>query len=477
MEQSRNLGTREKALKINLDRKVYGSFAEIGAGQEVAATFFQAGGASGTIALSVSAYDMKISDSFYGECERYVCEPRLTTILDKEYQLLQEKLAERADQSLFFAFADTVEMLNYYKTNKGHGWLGIRFQLAPNSPPNECVLHVVLNDNDGLLQQKAIGRLGVNLIYACYHYADNPELFVQSLTDDLSDRVEIDMLRLTGPDFDHVDNRIISLSLVRNGMTDAALFGPDGRVLQASQALYKKNILVLRGRFRPVTHVNLDMLTQGLKKFRHEEDVDPDNVIVIFELTLKDLTAGGAISEKDFLDRVDILCSLGHTVMISNYQKYYKVVSYLSDSTRNRKVGVILGIHNLTQIFDDSYYDLLKGRLLESVGILFGRNVKLYAYPAFNPKDPTELQTCANLKFDEKTAPLFQYLMANNKIADIPSSNEDILQILSDRVLEMIREGKPGWESMVPSQVATMIKENRLFNYSPPSPVAIAVEE
>lgn len=464
MDEFRQIGTREKALRINLDPRIYGAFAEIGAGQEVSANFFSAGGASGTIASTTSAYDMKISDSIYGESRKYVAEPRLMTMLDKEFNNLNDKLGYRKKESLFFAFANTVEVLNYYRTNKGHGWIGVRFQLSPETPPNDCVIHVIMNDNDGLMQQKALGRIGVNLIYGIYYYHDNIELLINSLIDGLGQgRIEVDMFRLAGPDFQNIDNRLVSLLLVKNGMTDAALFGPEGNVLQASQALYKKNILVLRGRFRPLTHVNLDMLKMGLNQFRKEEGVDVDRIQVLFELTLKDLSAEGKIDEKDFLDRVDIICSLGYTVLISNYQKYYTLVSYLSDSVRNRKLGVILGIDNLVQIFEDKYYDRLKGRLLEAFGILFGRNVKVYVYPALR-KDGEGLNTLSNIQLEtEPLRHLLDYLQSAEKIEEIQCSNLDILNIYSDQVVRMIKENQAGWETMVPSTVANIIKKNHLF--------------
>ena len=468
MDDFRKLTTKEKALVINLDRSIYGSFAEIGAGQEVASNFFKAGGASGTIAQTISAYDMKISDSRYGEAGRYVCEPRLHTMLETEFDQLTEKLGERKADSKFFAFADTVEALNYFKTNRGHGWIGVRFQLSPESEPNECVIHVVLKDNDAVLQQHAIGILGVNLIYACFHEHENPERLLNTLMNDLTpDRVEIDMFRLTGPNFEHVDNRLMSLKLVKNGMTDAALFGPDGEVLQSSQSLYKKNIMVLRGRFRPVTYVNMDMLSKGLDQFVEEEDVKSDNVEVLFELTLKDLSLRGEISDKDFLDRVDILCSLGHKVMISNYQKYYKLVEYLARFSKKKKIGVILGMNNLEKIFtDEDQYYRLEGGLLESFGILFGRNVKLYVYPA-KVEGLDTLYTCENFRVEDRLKHLFIYLLENNKIQDIKGVNTDLLHIISDQVLAMIQDGTPGWKKMVPPKVSEYIINNQLFNYQP----------
>jgi hypothetical protein len=463
----RKLTTKEKALKINLDSSLYGSFGEIGAGQEVAANFFQAGGASGTIAFSTSAYDMKISDSMYGSCERYVCEERLLTMLDKEFSELNHKLDERAQDTNFFAFANTVEALNYHKTNQGHGWIGLKFQLSPNTPPNECIIHVKLYDNTNLLQQHALGVIGVNLIYACYYHHNDPEQLLQTLFDDLDrDRIEIDMFRLSGPDFEHVDNRLMSLKLVKNGMTEAAIFGPDSDVLQPSTALYKKNILVLRGRFRPVTHVNLDMLNSGLDAFKREHDVDENKIAVLFELTLKDLSTGnGNISEKDFLDRVDILCSLGHNVMISNYLKFYKLLEYLSPFSKGSKIGTILGIYNLETVFQEKYYENLRGGILEAFGKGLGTNIKFYVYPALH-QGSNELYTSQSLKMEEKVKGLFTYLQDNNKIEDIQCKNTELLRITSDAVLEMIQSGNQEWQNMVPVEVSTVIKGNKLFNYN-----------
>jgi hypothetical protein len=307
------LGTRQKALKINLSRKIYGSFAEIGAGQEVASLFFKAGAASGTIAKTISAYDMTFSDAIYGaeETGRYVCESRLMKMLNREYNLVEMRLAEkRGEDTTFFAFANTVVTINFQKTNEGHGWIGLRFQLTPRGPYNDAIIHVRMLDNTSLQQQQVLGIIGVNLIYACFYYHHSPETLLKSLMDELSpDNIEIDMVRITGPDFPHVDNRLLSLQLVKNGFTNAALFGPDGNVLQPSETLYKKHILALRGRFRPVTHVNMDMLKKGHEQFLQEPDVDSSRVVVLAELTLSNLRTGDEIDEKDFLDRVDTLCS------------------------------------------------------------------------------------------------------------------------------------------------------------------------
>lgn len=460
------LTTQEKALRINLSKAIYGSFAEIGAGQEVAANFFKVGGASGTIAKTISAYDMKFSDAIYGLCDRYVCEDRLTNMLDHEYPLLPERLPHKIADTRFFAFADTIEVLNFDRTNEGHGWIGLRFQLRPNSQPNECVLHVKLRDNDPFQQQVAIGVLGVNMIYGCMFMDDAEEIMLSLLDGITTKRMEIDMFRLSGPDFEHVDNRLMAMKLVKNGMTKAAMFGPDGEVLQPSEVLYKKNVLVLRGRFRPVTHVNADMLLSGRRMFRQEPDVDKTKMVMLTELTLNDLSTDGAIDEQDFLHRVDIICSLGQTVLISNYFEYYRLVEYLSKITKGKKIGIILGINALQKIFEEKTYSNLRGGIMESFASLFGSNVKLYIYPAlikdskrlFQLRD-FESELAVNMKS------LFRYLMENNKLQDVEDANVDNLHIISDHVLAMIRKGTPGWEEFVPNKVATAIKEKGLFDY------------
>ncbi len=466
MEDLRKLTTQEKALRINLSRAIYGSFAEIGAGQEVAANFFKVGGASGTVAKTMSAYDMKFSDAIYGYCERYVCEDRLMRMLDHEYVLLPERLPHRIAGTRFFAFADTVEVLNFERTNQGHGWIGLRFQLRPESEPNECVFHVKMHDNDPLQQQYALGIVGVNMLYSCM-FTKEPEEILMSLMDGLtSRRMEIDMFRLSGPDFKHVDNRLMALKLVKNGLTKAAMFGPDGNVMQPSDELYKKNVLVLRGRFRPVTHVNADMLLTSRRHFRREPDVDRSKMVVLTELTLNDLSPDGKIDEKDFLYRADIICSLGQSVLISNYFEYYKLVDYLSKITKGKKIGIIMGIYALQKVFDEKTYSNLRGGIMECFASLFGSNVKLYIYPAWM-KDSKDIFALKDFEMElpENLKSLFRYLIENNKLEDIKDANINNLHIISDNVLAMIRKGEAGWEKYVPHKVEEAIKEHGLFDY------------
>jgi hypothetical protein len=474
MNELRKLTIKEKALQINLRKDVYGSFAEIGAGQDVAANFFKAGGASGTIAKTMSAYDMSFSDAIYGISDRYVCEPRLKKMLDHEYSLLLERLPHLAENTSFFAFADTLEALNYERTNQPHGWVGLRFQTRPKGPYNECIIHIKMRDNEALLQQQAVGTVGVNLLFGCFFINDPEELLV-SLVDGLAPgRIGIDMFRLNGPDFTHVDNRLMSLKLVKNGLTRAAMFGSDGNVLQPSEVLYKKNVLVLRGRFRPVTNVNVDMLLTARRHFKREPDVDKTKVVVLTEITLSDLRSDGEIDDVDFLARVDIICALGQNVMISNYPEYYKLVDYLSNMTRGRKIGIILGIYNLQRVFEEKYYTDLRGGVLEAFGTLFGNNVKLYVYPSLDKNN--EVITLDNFKVTDNLKGLFTFLMDNNKLENIQGAHMDYLSIISDNVLALIKEGKEGWEEQIPRLVVTAIKDKCLFGY-PCAPDALNAKQ
>lgn len=468
MDEFRKLTTQEKALRINLSKEVYGSFAEIGAGQEVAANFFKAGGASGTIAKTMSAYDMKFSDAIYGYSERYVCEPRLIKMLGHEYPLLAERLTHRVETTRFFAFANTVEILNFDRTNQAHGWIGLRFQLQPKAEYNDCIIHVKMHDNDPLQQQYAVGVVGVNMIYACTFFND-PEQILMSLLDGLHGRrIEIDMFRITGPDFKHVDNRLMALKLVKNGLTKAAMFGPDGEVMQPSDELYKKHLLVLRGRFRPPTHVNVDMLLAARRRFKHEPDVERSKIVVLTELTLNDLSSDGDIDETDFLHRADIICSLGQHVLISNYFEYYRLVDYLSRITKGKKIGIIMGINALQKVFDEKTYENTRGGILECFASLFGTNVKLYIYPALQ-RNSQNVLTLGDFENDlpDNLKNLFRYLMDNNKLEDIKDANTKNLGIISDNVLAMIRNGESGWEKCVPHKVAEAIKERGLFDHQP----------
>ncbi|MDG1040898.1 MAG: TonB-dependent receptor [Polaribacter sp.] len=460
--------TKSKALRINLNAHIYGTFAEIGAGQETVRNFFRAGGASGTIAKAMSAYDKDFSDAIYGleYDNRYVTEPRLKTMLTHEIDLIEERLSRKKHpDKLFFSYANTVATINFSKKFKGHGWVGIRFQLDPLEEYNEIVLHLRFKETDARLQQETLGILGVNLIYGAYYLNDNPKELVKSFYDNLNkDQLEIDMLNLSGPRFMYVDNRLMSLQLVKNGMTNAVMFDSDGNNLLPAQVLYKKNILALRGSFRPVTKVNMDMFEKSKKMFFEEKKVDPKNSQIVFEITLANLRAEGEINERDFLDRAELLCSLGLNVMITNFQEYYKLVEYFSEFTKER-MALAMGVYNLIQIFDEKYYRNVSGGILEAFGKLFYRDLKVYMYP-YKDGDSEVYITSENLKVHPRMKELYKFFKNNGKLIDILDYNPEILHIFSRKVLKMITSNEEGWEEMLPDGISELIKKDRLFGYS-----------
>ena len=487
--QSQLLTTNRKALTINLDNSKYGTFAEIGAGQETARYFFQAGGSAGTIAKSISAYDMKFSDEIYGKGGRYVSEERLERMLDYEFKLIDERLTEtRGPLSTFFAFANTVVAKSYRGSHECHGWLGFRFQPEPMSEPSEIVIHVRMLDKENVLQQDALGIIGVNLVYGGFFLRDEPEKLINSLVDNLhGERIEVDMIRFRGSSFKNLDNRLMSLELVRQGLTQAVMFSPDGDVVQPSEVLYKNAVLVERGSFRPVTSVNLDMLKTGLEEFQAEPEVQGEKVVVLMEITMKNLLAGGEVNPDDFLARINIICDLGFTVLISNYPEYYRLASYFRRYTKEM-VGIVLGVNNLVEIFNEKYYENLDGGILESFGRLFRNTVKLYVYPMRrdsleqyvtldqamgerrNPAppdlEPHELVTADNIQVFPHLRHLYVHLRDNGYISPITRCDEPLLRIFSRDILHGIRTNSGDWETMVPPQVAALVKKHHLFGYN-----------
>lgn len=459
------LETEQKALEINLDDKIYGTFAEIGAGQEVARYFFQVGAAAGTIAKTMSAYDKVYSDQIYGTepTGRYVCEARLYKMLKHEYDLMSARLEHERPNTTFFAFADTIAAINYSRTIKGDGWMGIRFQIDPHGEPNDMVLHVKMQDNDNRLQQQAIGILGVNLVYACYRYHASPKDLIKSLMDGLKGRVKIDMLRITGPNFSDLDNRLLSLWMVKYGLTEVAMFGPDGQNVHASEFLYRKNVLVVRGSFRPPTLVNMDMVRTANVQFRNDPKVDANRTFLLTEITMDNLCATGELDEQDFLDRAELLCAMGQTVVISDCEEHQKLVNYLSDYKVNQ-LGIVLGVHPLLDRLNEKYYQNMETRLLAAFGELFSRNVKIYVYPAMQ-EGSEELMTARNLPIPEGLKFLYEHLLDSRQIIGIEGYNPNILHIFSKNVLELIQAGEDSWEQMVPGKVADIIKEKYLFGY------------
>jgi hypothetical protein len=469
------LSSNRKALKLNLNPTIYGSFAEIGGGQEVARHFFKAGGASGTIAKTISAYDKAFSDLFYDPDSfgRYVSEERLKKMLEAEYHDLVSTLGGKSgNNKLFFSFANTVETLNYHKSNQGHGWIGMKFMLKPQTEPNEVILHVKMHENDGMLQQETLGILGVNLIYACYFFYEYPNQFIRSLLDNLStDRIEITMMRMTGPDLAYVDNRLLGVQLVKNSMTKAIMFDRYGNVQQPADMLYKKNVLAFRGSFRPVTYVMVDMLRKSFRIFKRDEDYERDNTMALCEMTLNNLLHQGELDERDFLARVDVLNGMGQNVMVSNFREYYKLVGYFSQF-RIKKLRIVIGIPTMMNVLEKKYYKNLRGGILEALGKLFVENMKLYVYPTVSSvslDDPTKgkkLITSENLELASDIGGIYNYLIENRMIIDIKDARIETLWINPDNVLNMIHRNKPGWEDMVPKYIVNQIILKKLFGYN-----------
>ncbi|WP_422859788.1 TonB-dependent receptor [Flagellimonas sp. S174] len=460
------LSIKAKTLRINLNKNIYGTFAEIGAGQETARQFFRAGGASGTIAKAMSAYDKAFSDAIYGveHDGRYVTQARLKRMLVHEMDLVEKRISRETNPDyLFFTYANTVATIDFSKRYKGHGWIGIRFQLNPKQKEfDEIVLHVRFKQNEARLQQETLGTLGVNLIYGAFFKHSEPRVLLKELYDHIDkDTLEIDMVNFIGPSFKDVDNRLMSLQLIRNGMTDAVMFGPDGNNLLPAAVLYKKNILALRGSFRPVTKVNMDMFQKSYDIFIREQTVEYENTIVVFEITLSNLKAAGEIDEQDFMDRAELLSSLGHTVLISNFQEYYKLVEYFNNYTK-AKLGLTMGINNLIDVFDEKYYRHLSGGILEAFGKLFFKDLKVYLYPMKDPQTG-QIMTSNNVKVHPRMKELYKFFKYNGKVMDIIDYDPDIMNIFSRDVLKKIANGEDGWEEMLPEGIAEMIKEKGLF--------------
>ena len=457
-----------KALRINLNEHIYGTFAEIGAGQEVARHFFRVGGASGTIAKTISAYDKNFSDNIYGEDEdgRYVTETRLSKMLNHEMQLLENRIPRSENPNkMFFTYANTVTTIDFAKKFKGHGWMGIRFQTGPDKEFSEITLHVRFNQTEARFQQESVGIMGANLIYGAFYKHNEPKKLLKYLYDHIDkDAIEIDTINFSGPNFEGVDNRLMSLQLVKKGMTEAVMFNPSGNNILPARELYKKNILALRGSFRPVTKVNIDMFEKSLEVFLKEREVDENKTVVIFEITLSNLTSQGEIDEKDFMDRAMLLCSLGHIVMISNFKEYYRLVDYLSQYTK-KQMALAMGVSSFVEIFDENYYTDLSGGILEAFGKMFYNNLKVYLYPMKDEKGA--IVTSNNLKLHPRMKDFYKFFKYNGKVMDIFDFEPEYLDIFSREVLKKIKYNEAGWDEHLPEGISEMIVKKKMFGYNP----------
>ena len=464
MTPEMEIGTDSKALQINLDPAKYGTFAEIGAGQEVARRFFRIGGAAGTVAKTMSAYDMTFSDAIYGPADRYVSRVRLQTMLDHEYNLLIERLdAKFGERKTFFVFADTVAARSFKERSESHGWLGMRFQSEPRAQPSQIIVHVRLLDQTNVEQQEALGVIGVNLLCAAF-YQRQPEKLISSLHENLpSGRIEVDMIKFSGPDFQNVDNRLMSLQLVSQGLTNAVMFKADGETVQPAEVFYKKAILIERGSFRPVTYATNDMLDGARRVFLKHCDCSEGEVVVLMEMTLENLLADGRVDHADFLARVDILRALGRTVLISKFGEYYRLAAYLFRYT-NKAIGLVMGVPSLIEILNEKYYTNLEGGILEALGRMFKGGLKLYAYPMIDEASG-KLVTATQIEVARNLRSLFRYLIDNQYVQEITDYHPEYLRIHPPDVLVRLQSGDRSWEQMVPPEVVRIIKKREFFGY------------
>jgi len=462
--------THQKALRINLDPRWYGTVAEIGAGQEVARWFFRAGGAAGTVAKTISAYDMAVSDAVYGKSGRYVSMQRLQAMLDLEFQLNLERLGdERGDSNAFFAFADTVVARSYRGGNECHGWMGVKFQAHPRDEASQIILHVRMLDAEAALQQEALGIVGLNLLHGAFFEHHEPETLIENLLDRLTTgRIEIDLIEFKGIEFRAVDNRLMALKLVQLGLSGTAMFGPNREVLQSSEVLRKKAVLVERGSFRPPTVVNIDMLECAAEKFANHPAIEGREMLRLTELTMANLLAGAAeVDRRDFISRADLLAACGMTTIISDYVNYHRLAAYIAWRT-DGPIGFVMGVPSLIDIFDEKNYIELQGGILESFGRMFKNDLKLYVYPMLDPDDSDKAITVNSLKVGAELQTLYDYLANRGSFVDLDNYHQEYLPILSRDVLKRIGAGDPVWQEQVPKEVAEMIKKRAFFHYQRP---------
>jgi hypothetical protein len=382
------LDTHHKALSINLDPSTFGSFAEIGAGQEVARWFLVVGAASGTVAKTISAYDKEVSDDLYGSSSRYVSRERLERMLDSEWaQLLNQLHKSRGSQTCFFSFVDTVSARNYAGTNESHGWVGLRFQLRPGGPPNDILLHINLRDASNFLQQEALGILGVNLIYAAFYQLQSEESFLDGVAQHVEKRIEIDYVDLRGLAFEAWDRRALLAQLVHAGIAEAVFFSSSGSPVPPTDVLYKKAVVLAPGYFDHVDPIHAEIhariLTSAIQQLRGElggvdETKSPPRGF--FCLPAVPREAGDLPPAiPDLLKRIDALLARGGDVLLFREQELYLMTEFVNRYTKE-PVRFVVGLSLLIRAWEDRYKKL-GGRLLEALSRLFAQNVRIYVYP------------------------------------------------------------------------------------------------
>ncbi len=386
MPSAQKLDTHHKALTLNLDASTFGSFAEIGAGQEVARWFLLVGGASGTVAKTISAYDKEVSDDLYGSGSRYVSKERLGAMLDSEWtQLLTQLSKTRGQQKRFFCFVDTISARNFAGTNDANGWVGLRFQLQPDGPPNDILLHINMRDSSNVLQQQAIGILGVNLIYAAFYELQSEESFLEGLAEDVvAERIEIDYVDLRGPAFEGWDRRALLVHLVRAGLAEAVFFPSKGPTVPPTEVLHKKAVVLAPGYFGHTdsvhSSVHLRLLASGIQELQGDLGEAKSAPAGFFCLTLAPFTPSESAPETaDLLRRIDALGAAGGDVLLFSKPELYNMTALVNRHTQ-APVRFVAGLSLMIRAFEDIYGNL-EGRLLEALARLFAQNVRIYVYP------------------------------------------------------------------------------------------------
>jgi hypothetical protein len=386
MPSAERLDTHHKALTLNLDHSKFGSFAEIGAGQEVARWFLMVGGASGTVAKTISAYDKEVSDDLYGSSSRYVSKQRLEDMLDSEWtQLLTQLSKTRGSNTRFFSFVDTISARNFAGTNEPHGWVGLRFQLQPGGPSNDVLLHINMLDPSNVREQEDIGILGVNLIYAAFYELQSRESFLEGVTQDVAkDRIEIDYIDLRGPAFETWDIRALPAYLVSAGFAEAVYFPSNGPAVPLVEALYKKALALAPGYFGHVdpehAQVHAQLLASGVQQLRNELGETPESPAGFFCLTASSLEPNEPTPQiPDLMRRIDALLGTGNDVLLFRQRELYSMIAVVNRYTK-APVRFVSGLSLVIRAFENSY-GTLEGRSLEALGRLFVENVRIYAYP------------------------------------------------------------------------------------------------
>ena len=465
-KKNRNL-TKEKALELNLDRRIYGTVVEIGAGQEVARQFFSAGAAAGTIAKTMSAYDMQVSDDVYGKAGRYVSRERVMQMMRYEYELVLKRLADIRDvESKFFSYAATVTARSYSQKNECHGWIGVRRQSQPNCEASEIVLHVRMLDDTNHAQSEALGILGINLVYGAYHLYSDPKNLIDHLQDGMGSdkRIEIDLIDFSGPDFSAIENRLMNLHLIHSWSCRAVMFDADGRSIVPAAALRKKDTVVLRGSFKPPTKVHMDMKTAARRHFLQEQGVSEDKLLIVAEITMNELIGEDDEADSDFLARVDLLNELGFSVLVSDYLRFFRLRSWIRRYTSNR-IGIVLSVLDFNYLFDQEFYDGLEGGILEAMGKLFSDNTNVYVYPTIRDG---KLITLDNVNVQPELVYLLKYLTHNRRMVSADIIDVGNLEISARELASQIPFDAGDWQTKVPAETAATIVARGLFGYVPP---------